>query len=202
MILGGGYYMWTHLGDPFKTVKNYPLKTDAPKIVAFGDSLTAGYGASKGNDYVTVLSEKLGVPIVNKGKEGDTTTDALKRLPDVEKEQPDVVLVYLGGNDFLRHIPTNVTFTNLEKIISHLQEQGALVVVVGIRGGLLDDPYKDHFKDITSRYHTVYVSDLLLDVMGKKNMMFDAVHPNDKGYEYIADHIYSDIKGIFKNVKG
>lgn len=186
-------------GEEFKNITNYPLDTETPVVVAFGDSLTAGTGSTKGNDYVSVLSKKINLPIINKGREGDTSNDALRRVGEVEKEKPDVVLVFLGGNDVLQKVSIDITFINLEKIISRLQKNGALIVLIGIRGGVFNDPYKDRFVDLASRYHVLYIPDKLLSIMAKNNYMADSVHPNDKGYEYLASHIHQSIKGLFSS---
>lgn len=82
-------------------VTNYPPKNGP--IIALGDSLTVGVGATKGNDYVSQLSQKLDVPIINAGVSGITTRDAMARLErDVLSRNPSVVIVWLGGNDILQ----------------------------------------------------------------------------------------------------
>lgn len=180
----------------FEHITNYPPQGQT--IVAFGDSLTSGFGSTNGNNYVTLLSHKLGVPIVNKGVPGDTSAQALKRIDDVLALKPDVVIVYLGGNDFLQKVSSDTTFMNLEKIVSLLQENGAVVVLVGIRGGVLRDQYGPRFKELSTRYNTVYVPDMLIDVMAIKDAMYDAVHPNNRGYAYIADVLYKHVEGMVK----
>src|SRR3989338_1764834 len=96
-------------------VVNYPPKNQT--VVAFGDSLVEGVGATPGNDFISVLGRSLGIEIVNKGKSGDTTSSALQRLPDILALEPGVVIVLLGGNDVLRRIQKKETFENLGRII-------------------------------------------------------------------------------------
>src|SRR5213075_2684239 len=78
---------------------NDPPRATGP-WVAFGDSLTEGYGASPSHDYPSLLSQRLGVPITNLGKSGDTSSDGLVRLEEVLRLHPRVVLLCFGGNDF------------------------------------------------------------------------------------------------------
>jgi len=94
------YWYWSR---PAPIVNLHPT---GKQILALGDSLTEGVGASRGHDYVSVLAKKIGRPILNRGVAGDTTADALARLNrDVLTQEPQIVIVFLGGNDILRKIP-------------------------------------------------------------------------------------------------
>ncbi len=188
-----------HTKNRFANITNYPPQNMT--IVALGDSLTAGFGSTKDNDYVTVLSQKIQKPIINKGVIGDTTAQALKRVDNVLAQKPGFVIVYLGGNDVLQRVPIDTTFLNLEKIITRLQDGGAVVILVGVRGGLFNDPFSDRFEQLAFRYKTIYVPDMILDVMAQKDHMSDAVHPNDGGYAYIAETLYEQTRGLFDNVQ-
>ena len=123
LACAGGWWM---LRDA--PVEEYPITNLQPqgtKLIVLGDSLTSGVGASSGQGYVDELSRRLGVPILNRGRAGDTTSDALQRLrPDVLSQNPRVVVVLLGGNDILRKVPVEQTFANLRTIIQKTQEIG------------------------------------------------------------------------------
>ena len=133
----------------------WALRSNAPRaarptsgqgIVVFGDSLVAGRGASAGQDFVSVLSRRLGTTIVNAGQSGDTTGAALARLErDVLALNPRIVVVLLGGNDYLRRVPTTQTFSNLDSIVDQIRERGAAVVLVGVAVGLMSDPYREEY---------------------------------------------------------
>src|SRR5687767_8534776 len=90
-----GWFLW-----PEKDYANFPPTTTGP-WVAFGDSLTEGFGATEGNDYPSLLGRKLGVAIRNLGKSGETTSDGLNRVEEVARLEPRVVLLCFGGNDSL-----------------------------------------------------------------------------------------------------
>lgn len=169
-------------------ITNYP--STGTDIIAFGDSLVAGEGSSDGNDFVSVLSRKVGQPIINLGHRGDTTADGLARINELDQYRPKVVLLLLGGNDYLKRVPVSETDKNLELLIQDIQARGAIVLLLGIRGGILSDHFAGEFKYLKNTYHTAFVSDVLRGLFGDEKYMSDGVHPNDAGYAKIADRIY------------
>lgn len=171
-----------------------PDVIDYPKrgttIIAFGDSLVEGAGATAGNDFVSVLSRRLNVPIINAGKNGDTTGSALARLENrVLSQDPRIVIILLGGNDAIRRISVSETFKNLAVIIDRIHAQGAGVLLIGVRGGLLSDKYKKEFARIANEKKVSFVPDILEDIFAHTDLMYDSLHPNDKGNTLIADRI-------------
>lgn len=173
-------------------IKNHPSNGSA--VIAFGDSLIVGVGASEGHDLVSELSNRVDVAIVNKGVSGNTTRDALLRLEDdVLKQDPKVVMILLGGNDFIQKIPRDETFTNLASMIDQIQERGGIVLLLGIQGGLITDGYDKEFKKLAKEKGAAYVSNVLNGVIGNPEYMSDPIHPNDAGYLRIADRISHDL---------
>lgn len=170
------------------TPRNYPPKND--RIVAFGDSLIVGYGATAGNDFVAVLGKKLGRNIVNMGVNGNTTADGLKRLDEVREQDPGVVLVLLGGNDTLRRVSQTETEANLDTIIRTLSDDGAIVVLLGVRGGIIGSERAEMYERLYQKYETLYVEDVLDGIILKPELMFDNIHPNDAGYARIAERVF------------
>ena len=167
-------------------------------IVAFGDSLVAGTGSSDGHDFVSLLSGAIGQPIVNLGVPGDTTADGLARINGLDAYKPKVVLLLLGGNDYLKRIPQEQTFANLAAIIKDIQSRGAIVLLLGVRGGLFGDHFSSGFEDLRDTYHTAYVSNVLDGLLGDKKYMSDQVHPNDAGYRLIAERIAPVLKELLQ----
>ncbi len=165
-------------------------------VVAFGDSLTVGHGTPPGKNYVTYLSEALNIPIINSGKSGDTTADALIRFnEDVADKNPDVVMVLLGGNDLIKNGSSEeYVYTNLKIIIKHIQKIGAKVILIGVT------------KDVAPLYEAMYeklawemrvdgyVPNILGGIILRKDLMFDEIHPNDRGQEIIAERILPVLK--------
>ena len=160
-----------------------------PIIIAFGDSLVEGYGAREGGDFVSKLSARIGVPILNYGKSGDTTTDGLARVKEVEG-RADIVILLLGGNDALRKTPLAETKQNLATLIERFQAGGRTqVVLVGVLGGFPSDPYAPMFKELAKERDVTFVPNILSGLIANSKYMSDQVHPNEAGYEKIADRL-------------
>ncbi len=177
-------------------IANYP--SAGTDIVAFGDSLVAGTGATDGRDFVLLLSGAIGQPVINLGVPGDTTADGLARIGELDAYKPKVVLLLLGGNDYLKRIPQEQTFANLAAIIKDIQSRGAIVLLLGVRGGLFGDYFSSGFEDLRSAYHTAYVPDVMDGLLGDKQYMSDQIHPNDAGYAAIADRITPVLKKLLR----
>ena len=173
--------------------------TAGSTIVAFGDSLVEGYGATPGNDFVSLLSRRLGVPILNAGHGGDTTAAALSRVDrDVLSRDPRIVIVLLGGNDFLRRVPKEQTFANLSTIVERIRSKGAAVVIVGVNGGLWRDPYSGEYEKVARRTSAGFVPDILDDILGDQRLMADSIHPNDLGYRIVADRVEPALRQLLR----
>lgn len=182
-------------GESYDSIRN--LGSTGQTIICFGDSLTEGVGSGPGEDYPSVLSQGLGVPVVNAGRRGDTTAVALSRLAaDVLEKNPRLVVVMLGGNDFLRQVPLSETKTYLEEIVRRTQERGAMVVVSGIRLGLFTDEYGPIFKDIATRRGALYVPEVLKGILSDAKLRSDRIHPNGSGYRLIAERIAEKVKPL------
>jgi len=170
------------------TFTNLPPRASGP-WVAFGDSLTAGYGAAPGNDYPSALSKKIGRPILNRGVSGATTQSSLSRVDEIVRLQPRVVLLCLGGNDGLQQLPVSTTFGNLSTMIDRFQESGSFVVLIGVRGASVSDRYASPFKKLAKEKQVLFVPNILGGVLGSPSFMSDYIHPNDEGYEAIAQRL-------------
>src|SRR3990167_8804043 len=193
VLVGLGVY-WYFFG--VQEVRNYP--SSGTDIIAFGDSLIAGVGASPGRDFVSLLSQQIGQPIVNLGVSGDTTAGGLARLSELDAYNPKVVIVLFGGNDYLRRVSQEQTFDNLTEIVESIQVKGAIVLLLGIRGGLLTDYFDREFKKLRNTRDTAYVPDVLDGLLGKQEYMSDEIHPNDAGYARIAERVYPVLAPLLK----
>lgn len=173
-------------------IKNNPPENNT--IVAFGDSLVDGVGATPGNDFVSVLSRQIGREIINHGVPGDTTRMGLQRIDEVIEEEPGVVIVVLGGNDALKRVKREETETNLRAITRTLQESGSLVILTGVRGGIFGDPYDEMYEEVAREEGAVYIPNILAGILGKADLTFDQIHPNDAGYRIVAERIYEVLR--------
>jgi lysophospholipase L1-like esterase len=164
-----------------------------------GDSLTKGVGAQMGEDYPSVLADRLGRPIVNAGHPGNTTADALMRLQEVLNQNPRLVIVFLGGNDFLRQVPLQETQRNLEEMIGRIQNHGAMVAIVGMKLGLFTDEYGPLFESIAERLGALYIPQLLNGILTDSKLKSDAIHPNAAGYRLMAERMAKQIKPLLES---
>jgi acyl-CoA thioesterase I len=180
---------------------NLPPAATGP-WVAFGDSLTAGYGGANGG-YPAALSRHLGVPIENLGVSGETTADGLKRIGDVEALNPRVVLLCFGGNDVLQQLPRDRMFANIGAMIDRLHAGGSFVVLIGIRGAtLLGDANADGFEELAEQKEVMHIPNILDGIIGTPNLMSDYVHPSDAGYEKIAERLGKELRPLLKKLDG
>jgi acyl-CoA thioesterase I len=191
------YALWPGRSWAFQ---NMPPAATGP-WVAFGDSLTQGYGAGNGG-YPALLEQKLGVPIQNLGAPGETSADGLKRLGEVEALQPRVVLLCFGGNDVLQQLPRAQMFENIGAMIDRLHAQGSFVVLIGIRGlSLLGDRNADGFEELAEQKQVMLIPNILDGVIGSANLMSDHVHPNDAGYAKIAERFEKKLRPLVRKLE-
>jgi lysophospholipase L1-like esterase len=173
--------------------------TAGERVIVFGDSLVEGAGASTGRDIVSLLSARVGVPIVNAGRSGDTTGSALTRLDSaVLSRNPRIVIVVLGGNDVLRRVPHEETFANLDAIVGRIRGRGAAVILVGLSVGVFTDAYGNGFESLARRTSSGLVPDVLAGILGHPDLMADHIHPNDRGYRMMADRIEPALRDLLK----
>ncbi len=173
-------------------------------VVVIGDSLSVGVGADRPDEgYVALLEKRLGVKIVNKGISGNTTGDGLARLEDdVLAQKPGLVIIELGGNDFLRKAEPAEVFANLEKMIDRIQAQEVPVLLLGIQSSVLRDQHEADFRALAERKGTAYVPNIVADVAGNQALKADPIHPNSAGYVTVADRIEPELRKLVEAVQG
>ena len=174
------------------------LDSHGANIIAFGDSLTAGYGAGPGEDYPTQLAARINTPVINAGVSGDTTESALARIDEVLSQNPRIVIIGLGGNDFLRRTEMATTKSNLRTIIQRIHSAGAMVVLLGFRFPTLGPDYGDMYEDLADEEHCLLVPDLLDGILNAPNLKSDEIHPNAAGYALIAERVSGPLTKLLK----
>ena len=187
--------VWALWPSPYAHVAN--LGSRGTNIVAFGDSLTAGYGAPAGEDYPSDLSRLIGRPIINAGVSGDTTETALERIDsDVLSRDPRIVIVGLGGNDFLRSIPISETEANLRTIVSRLTGRGTIVVLLAFRFPSLTADYESMYERIAKENRSLVVKGVLAKIETDPSFKSDEIHPNSRGYQLMADRVSQPLRKL------
>jgi acyl-CoA thioesterase-1 len=185
---------------PVPTRPRAPVPADAPVILAFGDSLYAGYRLDPNDSYPAQLEAALnadGVParVVNAGVSGDTTAAALQRLAftlDNQPKKPALVMVGLGGNDMLRGLPPAQTRANLEAIIAGIEARHIPVLLTGMLAGHNLGPdyiaaFNPIWPQLARAHHATLVPFFMSAVIGNTALQLDDhIHPNRAGVAAIV----------------
>lgn len=188
-------------------------KINKIKILAIGDSLTAGYGLRLDESYPKILERKLlesnlNVEVINAGVSGETTAGLLERIEFIKKQNPEIVLITIGGNDALRGLPVSETRKNIREIISSLKEnlQSSKIFLTQIQapanlGFAYIRDFNNVYEEIAKQEKINLVPFVVPEVFTKSNLMQnDGIHPNTAGYEYLVDKfILERVKQSLKN---
>ncbi|EAR09520.1 acyl-CoA thioesterase I [Reinekea blandensis MED297] len=174
--------------------------TSAETILVHGDSLSAGYGIEVSDGWVALMDDALGTQtqVVNSSISGETSRGGLDRLPGLlEAHQPDILILELGANDGLRGYPLTQLRDNLEQMIQMAQNQGARVVLLGMRlppnlGRRYIEPFMNIYSDLASTYNLPFLPFMLEGVAENRELMqADGLHPTAAAQPILLDNILS-----------
>jgi acyl-CoA thioesterase-1 len=163
-------------------------------IVAFGDSLTYGYGATSEESYPSQLKQMTGYNVINAGLNGDTAANGVTRIVSVvEQHNPKVVILSLGGNDMLRRNSQNLK-SDLKKIISFLKSKKIQVVLLAepepsifaLSAGLSDASI---YEEVASEENIVVLENIYSKYLSKPEYKSDLIHLNAQGYKRVAEEV-------------
>jgi acyl-CoA thioesterase-1 len=164
-------------------------------IVAFGDSLTHGNGASSEQAYPAVLGQMIGHTVINAGVPGETTAEGLDRLPEVlTQEHPKLVLLCLGGNDMLRRVDAASTESNLRQMIQAIRASGAGVVLIGVPQPALFSGPPAFYEKLAEEYKLPYEGEAFDEVLKNPRLKSDSIHANAAGYKIVAQRLAELLK--------
>jgi len=174
-------------------------KAGSEIIICFGDSLTAGIGAGAGKAYPAQLAKMIGKPVINRGISGDTTASARRRLNrDVLSAEPDIVLITLGGNDLKNGVAKNIAFGNLKYIVETIQNQGARVIIGGLKFPGRDQGFGQGYEDLAQQTGATLIPDIFAGIVDNPSLMSDPIHPNNAGYRIIAQRFNKALESAKK----
>ncbi len=181
-----------------------------PAIIVLGDSLSAAYGMEISQSWPSLLQERLtengyAYRVFNSSITGDTTQGGLARLPRLlEKHQPGIVILELGGNDGLRGLPIEVTNQNLSSMIEQSQSAGASVILAEMRippnyGRTYTEKFNSMFTILTTQYGIALLPFLLQDIALEPGLMqSDGIHPTASAQPLILDQVWVFLQPLLK----
>lgn len=156
-------------------------------ILAFGDSLTYGTGASPDASYPAALERLTGRRVINAGRPGEESAAGAERLRQLlEAHNPELVILCHGGNDILRRRDRNALRANLARMIADSRRAGAEVVLVGVPDFGLFLAAAEVYAAVADEAGVVLENDILPEVLEDRGLKSDAVHPNAEGYRRLA----------------
>jgi len=166
-----------------------PLAPEAV-VLAFGDSLTHGTGASELESYPAQLERLIGRAVVRSGVPGEVTAQALERLPiTLDAVQPRLLLLCIGGNDFLRRLGKQQAADNVRKMVRAARNRGIDVVLIGAPEPGFSISPPDFYEQIAKEFSIPYEETVVGEVLKDASLKADPIHPNAQGYLLIAQRI-------------
>lgn len=169
-----------------------PLR-DGAVVLAFGDSVTHGTGAGSGQGYPELLARETGWSVINAGVPGDTAGQAVNRIGSLlDRYEPELVIVELGGNDFLRQRPEGQVKEDLRAILHACRDAGITAVLVAVPrlsllragiGALADSPI---YRELAEEEQVPLIAGVFSDVISDENLRADRIHPNAQGYRELT----------------
>jgi len=198
--------------QPVTAAPAAPVATPAdsrPVIVAFGDSLSAGYGVDAGLSYPDFLQKEIDAAgfsyrVVNQGISGDTTTGGAGRTASAIELKPEIVILELGGNDGLRGVPLAATRANMESMTRTFLDAGARVVIAGMTlppnyGPDYVREFESIFRDIATSHKLPRIPFLLEPVaLNPTLMQRDGIHPTAEGNRRVASHVMKTLRPLLR----
>ena len=219
LLAGVAGYFFLVKDSNKKVIENIPTKTAAVsgvKIIAFGDSLTAGYDLPVDESYPAQLEAALkakgkNVSVINSGVSGETTRGNLERAPFIRSQNPDIVLLGIGGNDALRSLPVEETKKNISETIDILKsgENRPVVILLQMQAPLNAGlSYKRTFdalyQDIATSKSVMLLPFLTTEIFLKQeNKISDGIHLNKVGYgKVVQQYLLEPVSEVVTKLGG
>ena len=163
---------------------------DDAVVLAFGDSLTFGTGATENESYPAQLEKLIGRRVARAGVPGEVTAQALARLPSALDEQaPRLLLLCIGGNDVLRRVGNAQAEANVREMVKLARSRGVEVLLIGTPEPGLSVTPPAFYAGIAKQFALPYEESVIGDVLRDASLKSDPIHPNARGYGVIAGRI-------------
>ncbi|HVJ10617.1 MAG TPA: arylesterase [Burkholderiales bacterium] len=164
-------------------------------VLAFGDSLTFGTGATEQESYPAQLEGLIGRRVVRAGVPGEVTAQALARLPDaLDEHAPKLLLLCIGGNDFLRRLGNPQAERNVRDMVQLAKSRGVAVLLIGTPEPGFSVSPPAFYADIAKELRVPYEEGIIAEVLKDRALKADPIHPNARGYRLIAERVADQLK--------
>jgi acyl-CoA thioesterase I len=195
---------------PKSSTNKTQIVSDKAKIVAFGDSLTAGFGLTEKESYPYLLQQKLTADgfdyeVINAGVSGDTTAGGIERLEwSLGQENVQILILELGGNDLLRGLSPAKMKENLEIMIKKAKAKNIKILLCGMiapptMGSEYAKDFTFAFPDLAEKYKLDFLPFILENVaLNPKLNQADGIHPNAEGSLLMTENVYKSLKPLLK----
>jgi len=170
------------------------LPSDAV-VLAYGDSLTYGTGAAEDESYPAQLERLIGRRVVRAAVPGEVTAQALERLPrTLEEHSPQLLLLCIGGNDFLRQLGNPQAAANVRAMVKLARSRGVEVLLIGTPEPGLRPAPPAFYAAIAREFQLAYEDTAMAEVLRDNALKSDPIHPNARGYRLIAERLAERLK--------
>jgi lysophospholipase L1-like esterase len=164
-------------------------------VLAFGDSLTFGTGASENESYPAQLAQLSGWRVVREGVPGEVSAVGLERLPGaLDEHRPRLLLLCHGGNDFLQRLPKEKAAENLRAMVRLARSRGIDVLLIGTPDFGFTLTPAAFYAEIAKEFRIPYEDEVLGKILRDGSLKSDQVHPNAQGYRLMAERIFQRLK--------
>src|SRR5688572_863757 len=164
-------------------------------VLAFGDSLTFGTGANEDESYPAQLEKLIARRVVRAGVPGEVTAQALARLPEaLEEHAPRLLLLCIGGNDFLRRLGNQQAERNVRAMVKLARSRGGAVLLIGTPEPRSTVAPPAFYAGIAKEYRLPYEQSIIGEVLKDRALKSDPIHPNARGYKLIAERLAASLK--------
>jgi lysophospholipase L1-like esterase len=171
-----------------------PLAEDAI-VLAFGDSLTFGSGASEAESYPAQLQGLIGRRVVRAGIPGEVSAQALARLPGaLDEHAPRLLLLCIGGNDFLRRLGNQQAEANVREMVKLAKSRGVEVLLIGTPEPGLRIAAPGFYAAVAQDFGVPYEEHIITEVLKDPSLKSDQIHPNARGYRVIAQRVADTLR--------
>lgn len=164
-------------------------------ILAFGDSISHGYGVDDELSYPRLIEKKTGLNIINAGVTGEISSEGLTRLPSLLEDKPDLVIICHGSRDIYNRLSMVELKSNMLAMVKLIQESGSKILLIGVPNfRILSNDIHPLYNEVAEECNILHDENILRNILTSNFTRNDYIHPNIEGYEILADAIIETLQ--------